>query len=271
MTETQNKPTQPSDIFGQYIFNCVPSVETETDWSLDDAIDAGVLDTQIAPPDTVDLRESWWPIEDQGQTGACVGYATAYGVLKYALVKARRIAKDDKPSARFIWMANKETDNFTSFPSSFLETSGTSTKLALRVAQKYGCVLEQDLPMNGALSRLDARTFYTRARRNTIASYHNIGARHQDWKFWLANKGPILTRLNVDQTWMDATKTNGKLGQYRSTTAYGGHAVCIVGYTKEHFIIRNSWGTSWGDKGFAYASPDYAKQAFDDDTYGAIV
>ena len=29
----------------------------------------------------------------------------------------------------------------------------------------------------------------------------------------------------------------------------GGHAVTIVGYTKEGFIIRNSWGTSWGDKG----------------------
>lgn len=29
----------------------------------------------------------------------------------------------------------------------------------------------------------------------------------------------------------------------------GGHAVTLVGYNKEGFIIRNSWGTGWADKG----------------------
>ena len=36
----------------------------------------------------------------------------------------------------------------------------------------------------------------------------------------------------------------------------------MVGYTSTGFIIRNSWGTGWGDKGFAYASNAYAKKAF---------
>jgi C1A family cysteine protease len=35
-----------------------------------------------------------------------------------------------------------------------------------------------------------------------------------------------------------------------------------VGYTSTGFVIRNSWGTGWGDKGFAYASNAYAKKAF---------
>lgn len=29
----------------------------------------------------------------------------------------------------------------------------------------------------------------------------------------------------------------------------GGHAVTLVGYNKTGFIIRNSWGTSWGSRG----------------------
>lgn len=30
----------------------------------------------------------------------------------------------------------------------------------------------------------------------------------------------------------------------------GGHAVAIVGYNKEGFILRNSWGYLWGDRGY---------------------
>ena len=34
----------------------------------------------------------------------------------------------------------------------------------------------------------------------------------------------------------------------------GGHAVMAVGYddTTEVFVIRNSWGNKWGDKGYFY-------------------
>lgn len=30
----------------------------------------------------------------------------------------------------------------------------------------------------------------------------------------------------------------------------GSHAVVIVGYTKDHYIVKNSWGTGWGESGF---------------------
>ena len=69
---------------------------------------------------------------------------------------------------------------------------------------------------------------------------------------------------------MNADKTKGKLDKYSAETASGGHAVAIVGYTEDRFIIRNSWGTTWGDKGFAYASMDYANAAFTE-AYGVTV
>ena len=35
------------------------------------------------------------------------------------------------------------------------------------------------------------------------------------------------------------------------------HAVVIVGYTTDgHWIIKNSWGTAWGDNGFAIIDKD---------------
>ena len=38
----------------------------------------------------------------------------------------------------------------------------------------------------------------------------------------------------------------------RNLVAYheGGHAVAIIGYDKEGFIIRNSWGTMYGIDGY---------------------
>jgi C1A family cysteine protease len=48
--------------------------------------------------------------------------------------------------------------------------------------------------------------------------------------------------------------------------------VSIVGYTSTgRFILRNSWGTAWGDRGFAYASPSYVAAAFFDESYGVTV
>ncbi len=36
-----------------------------------------------------------------------------------------------------------------------------------------------------------------------------------------------------------------------------GHAITIVGYNRDGFIIKNSWGKGWGDKGYATVSYDY--------------
>jgi C1A family cysteine protease len=253
-----------------FILNCVPSVGTETDWTLEDAVQAKAISLKAKVPETVDLRENWWKIRNQSSTGACVGFATADGVLRFLYVKAGLIQKADLPSPRFIWMANKETDNITSYPTTFIESAGTQTKLALRVARNFGCVLEQDLPMQGGLSQLGTSVFYTKAAKFRISSYHNLKKNLDSWKRWLAFQGPILTRLNVDRTWDLASQTNGHLETYKPDTVRGGHAVCLVGYTNEYFIVRNSWGDDWGDDGFAYAHNDYAKEAFDE-SYGAIL
>ncbi len=117
---------------------------------------------------------------------------------------------------------------------------------------------------------MSSGTFYARASKLRISSYHSIGRNLKYWRHWLAFNGPILTRLGVDRTWDQATQNKGLLDKFVPNTIRGGHAVCLVGYTKDHFIVRNSWGKEWGDKGFAYASNEFAKAAFTE-TYGATI
>lgn len=269
----------------RFVLNCVKSAKTETDWTIAEAIDGQLINLGCKPQRRLDLRRKWWPVSNQHPTGACVGYAVADGVLRFLYVKHKLMRKDQKPSVRFIWMANKETDDLTKYPTTFLETAGTSTKLALKVVKKYGCVDEDTLPMtsaDGLLSQMNIPSFFTQAAKYRIKSYINLRAQSEEnedleplvkrWKCWLSQYGPILTRLDVDPQFSFASSKQYRLNLYKPDPGnkLGGHAVCIVGYTEKNFIIRNSWGKEWGKDGFAFVSYQYAFDAFTE-AYGVIM
>ncbi|CAM5672221.1 hypothetical protein SALBM311S_06074 [Streptomyces alboniger] len=260
---------------GDRILNCIPSKDTERDWRSRHAQAAGLAaGPETALPEKIDLREPWWHISDQGTTGSCVGWATADSVLRWHFTKVNRLRKDDTLSVRYMWMASKETDEFTTEPTTFIEGDGTSLKAALAIARKYGVVREEDLPFKPPPLNYsgDTETFYALAAQMRIAAFFNLGHTLDDWRQWLGSGGgPILVRLNVDRTWDEAKATHGELNHYKQETARGGHAVALVGYTPERrFIVRNSWGTNWGDDGYGYASEEYAQQAFTE-AYGVSI
>jgi hypothetical protein len=252
------------------VLNVLPSRTVENDWMFENAAGAGVVRAPARLPGTVDLRAPWWKIADQGQTGSCVGWALADSVLRPIFVNAGLLSDRDLLSPRFIWMAAKETDEFTSQPTTFIEDDGTSLKAALDVARRFGIVRDKVLPFaSGKLYPKPAKTFYAEAARLKIKSYFNLGRKIANWRVWLATNGPILARLDVDSTW-DAGGDKGYLDTYYPSTAMGGHAVALVGYNATSFIVRNSWGTYWGDKGYAYASWSYAQAALTE-AYGVTI
>jgi C1A family cysteine protease len=240
------------------ILNCEDSKKQELDWAQEHAAAAGVVRAKKIP-DRVDLREKWWNIGNQFDTGACVGFATADSVVRWHMVKAGMIKKTEHLSERYVWMAAKETDDDKTRPTTFIDCEGTSLKAALDICRKYGVVLSTDLSFKGKLSKREVKTFYARAARRKIGSYFNLRVRPDKWREWIATQGPILARLVVDENFDDSRISTKVLNEYGKGD--GGHAVAIVGYTKEHFIIRNSWG-SWKDKGYAYATDAYVTKAF---------
>jgi hypothetical protein len=65
-------------------------------------------------PENIDLREEDWhnDIVWQGETSSCVAWASTDSMFRWHLVKALRLAEKQYLSARFTWMASKETDKF---------------------------------------------------------------------------------------------------------------------------------------------------------------
>lgn len=271
ITKKSSRSTIPS---AQRICNLVPSKGTETDWGYEHAVASSAAGAVTAPPASVDLRASWWAIDDQEDTGSCVGWATAEGVLRYHMVAAGKLAKNVQLSPRFIWMASKETDTYTARPETFIEDAGTSLKAAVDIARKYGVVKMNALPFHIATKMYTGgeNTFFALAAQRKIASYFNLHRNLDQWKSWLASNGPILAGLSVDHTWDNATATGGNIDVFMPNTVRGGHAVAIVGYMASgRFIVRNSWGTSWGDQGFGYVTAAYIAAGFFDEAYGVTV
>lgn len=258
---------------GPRVFNCIESHDRHEDWSLRKAKTLGLTARKKTIPAAADLREPWWNVGNQGSTGSCVGWAFADSVLRYHFVKAGKLRKHEHISVRFIWMAAKEMDHKCEYPTTFLDDAGTSAKSALRVVKKIGALKTSVLPFEGGLVKLKESHFLQVAGRLKVKAYFNLcdpqAGKLDRFKEWLAYHGPILTRLRVDPNWNNVGP-DGHLRTYDKKRANGGHAVSIVGYTPEYFIIRNSWGTGWGHKGFAYASHQYVTDAFHE-AYGIVV
>lgn len=83
----------------------------------------------------------------------------------------------------------------------------------------------------------------TEAGLQKIRRYAKVGSVEQ-LKNALASNGPCLGALPVwnstDEFWI----------QMNSDYFHGGHAISLVGYDEKGFIIRNSWGTTFGENGY---------------------
>lgn len=81
------------------------------------------------------------------------------------------------------------------------------------------------------------------AREHCISRYARVetfvGARES-----LFRNGPCLAVFPV----YNDSKEFWRRG--KNDKLIGGHAVCIVGYNKNGFILQNNWGTDWGDGGY---------------------
>ena len=230
--------------------------------------------TLAAPPASVDLRQPWWDIGDQEGTGSCVGWASTDGVARYHFVKANRLAQNAKLSPRFTWMASKETDEFISRPETMIEGAGTSLKAAVDILRKYGAVPETLMPFHITDQHVPGRREHLlRHRRDAQDRFLCQPAAQSGELADLA--GQQRADPGRRSTWTNLGQRDRDPGQARHlqpATVRGGHASAVSAIpTKGRFIIRNSWGTAWGDKGFAYASEAYINAGFFNESYGVTI
>jgi hypothetical protein len=200
-------------------------------------------------------------ILDQGREGACTGFALA-AVVNFLRAKQKRTAI---VSPRMLYELARRYDEW---PGEDYE--GSSARGAIKAWAKHGVCLRSSWKddQHGIAHMSDA--IIRQAMATPGGAYYRIRPYNvRDMHTALNETGILYATLMVHSGWADPDGSKGDkpvavsyVHRGRKTTlrlpvikrrgsADGGHAIAIVGYTPQGFVIQNSWGPGWGAGGFA--------------------
>jgi hypothetical protein len=193
----------------------------------------------------VDLRNFCSPIENQGSLGSCTGQAIA-GAIE---LLNKRNGKYSDISRLFIYYFERLLLGTVSYD------SGAYIRDGIKSVSRYGASLERLWPY--IVSKFKQRPLteaINDALNRKVTRYERV-VNHDGCIDALNNGYPIIIGFDVYPSFYRINRTGiMTYPNKRQERLLGGHAVLIVGYdaVMQHYIVRNSWGTGWGDKGYFY-------------------
>ncbi|MFH1320521.1 MAG: C1 family peptidase [Bacteroidota bacterium] len=186
-------------------------------------------------------------IKSQGGLSSCGAFSlgAAYEVMR---AKMNEQSKYDV-SELFIYY------NSRSISGTVDSDSGIYLRDGCKAMQKYGSSLELAWPyLPIKFSCKPSILAYLTGRFNRIESYYRC-CTIKDIKLALSKQIPVISGIEIYSNFLRYEK-----GIYNKISGnnIGGHAMLVVGYddTKNAFLIRNSWGLLWGEKGYCWISYD---------------
>jgi C1A family cysteine protease len=153
------------------------------------------------------------------------------------------------------------------------EDSGASIRDTIKAAAKYGVVSESLWPYNIAKFAVNPPdSVWNEAIGHKVTSYHSIAdGDGATFRSTLVSGYLIEFGFNVFDYMLssDMAKKGYLPLPADSESVQGGHAVCLVGYNDQYktpsgkitkaYLIRNSWGTSWGLSGYYWMDAAYVE------------
>lgn len=198
-------------------------------------------------PLKVDLRKSCPVVYDQGYLGSCtanaIGAAFEYGLMK------QDSTKDFMPSRLFIYYNERVMEGTVN------SDEGAQIRDGVKSVNKQGVCSEKMLPYDiTKFATKPGNDCYQEALNHQVLSYHRVQRKLNQLKGCLAEGFPFIFGFTVyDSFDSDTVARTGKLNMPgKNESVEGGHAVLAVGYndSQQRFIVRNSWGSNWGMKGY---------------------
>lgn len=197
-------------------------------------------------PPSVDLRKAMPAPYDQGQLGSCTANALA-GAFQYLLKSEKK--RSFMPSRLFIYYNERVVERHTG------EDSGAMLRDGIKVLNRWGACTETLWPYD--ITRFTVKPSpdcYAKAGQHQLLKYERMDQDLNQLRGCLAQGLPFVFGFTVYSGFMAPAVARTGVAQLPgpSDKPQGGHAVLAVGYddASQRFIVRNSWGSQWGQKGY---------------------
>jgi pimeloyl-ACP methyl ester carboxylesterase len=226
----------------------------------------------FAPPD--ELWSAARKVKHQGDTNACTGFALAT-VLEYLLERRMPAKRAEDISGFMLYSMARRYDEWAEEDD--YDDSGSSLRGALKGWAKHGASREtlwDELPMPPA-PKNPADDWWLDAVKRPLGAYYRISPENvRDMHVALKEVGAIYASALTHEGWDDVLrdkkaqrpKDARRLPVIKAARGDPdqGHAFAIVGYTRDGFVVHNSWGEGWGLGGFAVLPyEDWLRNAMD--------
>jgi len=210
-----------------------------------------------------DNRQYCAPIANQGQLGSCTAFAAVKGLREYLMIR------DAKPlvelSALGFYYDERKADGDIS------EDGGSTMQTSMDILTTIGAGDEKIWPYD--TSKFDQeppKELYTSAANYVVKDDIKLTGL-DDIKAQLDKKNPVIFGVRVYESFMKSVGGAIPTPDTKHERLLGGHALSFFGYddAKGVLIGRNSWGTTWGDKGYFYLPYSYFKLGLISDIHAA--
>jgi C1A family cysteine protease len=226
------------------------------------------ISKNLAHIKVVDLRDQCPPVYDQGQLGSCtanaIGFAHQFDQMKQGEKNPYT------PSRLFIYYNERDMEG------NIDQDVGASIKDGIASVNQLGVCPETMWPYDiQKFKDKPTKDCYDIALKNvSISSKRLDGTNLEQLKQCLVDGFPFVFGFEVFESFESKeVATTGVMPMPKDgERVLGGHAVAAVAYSSDRnaFLIRNSWGDKWGDKGYFWMPVEFITNAKYTDDFWAI-
>lgn len=208
--------------------------------------------------DSVDLRPMFPKVTNQGGFNSCTAHAVG-GMFNYLLEYKKKYSWTDFDiSEVFLWYWSRFKEGTQA------SNDGVILRNVFKTIKEYGFVPRSMWDYsNGYKTKPDDKTIMAGQIHNLyleqMPPYYTVAP--VEVKLCLSEGYPVVFGFPIYENFQNIgdniyTEFIGDLKGY--------HAMLVVGYTKDYYIIRNSWGDNLGDNGYYYIDCKlFEDEAFD--------